>query len=141
MTRSELLDRMVALLGGRAAEEIVFEEISTGAQNDLQKATDIAQRMVKEYGMSDKMGLVTYEQRQQSLMVGLQLPSEKSYSEETAREIDKEVERIIEESYHRTKQILIAHRALLDEMATLLLKKESLEGEELKNILGKARPG
>jgi cell division protease FtsH len=141
MTRSELLDRMVALLGGRAAEEIVFQEISTGAQNDLEKATDIAQRMVKEYGMSEKMGLVTYEQRRQPLMVGLQLPSEKNYSEETAREIDKEVERILEETYHRTKQILTANRSLLDEMANLLLTKEVLEGEELKNILGKAHPG
>jgi len=139
MTRSELLDRMVALLGGRAAEEIVFEEISTGAQNDLQRATDIAQRMVKEYGMSDKIGLVTYEQRPQPFMIGIQFPSEKTYSEETAREIDKEVERILEESYHRTKQILTANRSLLDEMGNILLTKEVLEGEELKKVLNKVR--
>ena len=141
MTRTELLDRMVALLGGRAAEEIVFDEISTGAQNDLEKATDIARRMVKEYGMSKRIGLVTYEQRQQPFLVGLHLPSEKSYSEETAREIDKEVEGLLEESYHRTKQILTAHRPLLDEIANLLLAKEVLEGEELKALLSKARPG
>ncbi len=140
MTRSELLDRMVALLGGRAAEEIVFNEISTGAQNDLEKATDIARRMVKEYGMSKRIGLVTYEQRRQPFLVGLQTVSEKHYSEETAREIDKEVESLLEESYHRTKQILLAHRPLLDEMANLLLAKEVLEGEELNAILNRARP-
>jgi len=85
--------------------------------------------------------LVTYEQRQQPFLVGLHLPSEKSYSEETAREIDKEVEGLLEESYHRTKQILTAHRPLLDEIANLLLAKEVLEGEELKALLSKARPG
>ena len=141
MTRSELLGKMAALLGGRVAEELVFQEISTGAQNDLQRATDIAQRMVKEYGMSDKIGLVTYDRPRQPFLAGFTMPAEKGYSEETAREIDKEVERIMEEAHHRARQILTRNRGLLDDLARELLAKEALEGEALKTLLGRVEKG
>jgi len=139
LTKSELLGKMAGLLGGRIAEEIVFQEVSTGAQNDLQRATDIAQRMVKEYGMSERIGLVTYEAPRQAFLPGVPIAREKAFSEETAREIDKEVERIIEETYHRARNILIQNRGLLDEMAARLLEKEVLEGEELQGFLNRVR--
>jgi len=140
LTRSELTDRLAVLLGGRVAEELVFGEISTGAQNDLQRATDIARSMVAEYGMSDRLGLVTYEHpRQGRYLPGTSLPN-KSYSEEKAAQIDEEVSRVIEESHRRVREILSARRNELDQVVSLLLQKEVLAGEELREILGKA-PG
>jgi len=139
MTRSELLGKMAGFLGGRVAEETVFQEISTGAQNDLQRATDIAQRMVKEYGMSERMGLVTYESPRQSFLLGMPMGREKTFSEETAREIDKEVERIMEETYHRSKQVLVQNRVLLDEMAEKLLEKEVLDSGDLQSFLSRVQ--
>lgn len=141
MTRSELLGKMAGLLGGRVAEEVVFQEISTGAQNDLQRATDIAQRMVKEYGMSERLGLVTYEGPRQPFLLGVPVSMGKTFSEETAREIDKEVERIMEETYHRSKQVLLKNRSLLDEMAENLLEREVLEREELQTFLNRVQGG
>ena len=106
MTRAELLDRIAILLGGRIAEEIIFNEISTGAQNDLEKATEIAKMMVKEYGMSEKMGLVTFEQGNRPLFLSGGFAASKEYSEETAREIDLEIKKIVDESLHRVKTLL-----------------------------------
>ncbi|MEW6442172.1 MAG: ATP-dependent zinc metalloprotease FtsH [bacterium] len=139
MTKSELLGKMAGLLGGRIAEEIVFREISTGAQNDLQRATDIAQRMVKEYGMSERIGIVTYEAPRQPFLLGIPAGRERTFSEETAREIDKEVERIMEETYHRARQVLLQNRSVLDEMAGKLLEKEVLEGTELRGFLDRVQ--
>ena len=104
MTRSELLDRLAVLLGGRVAEEIVFEEISTGAQNDLQRATDIARSMVAEYGMSERLGLVTYERAAQPTFLPAGYSPTKTYSEEKACEIDAEVNRLVEEAHQRCAQ-------------------------------------
>ena len=102
MTRSELLDRLCVMLGGRVAEEIVFKEISTGAQNDLQRAAGIARSMVTEYGMTDKFGPLTFEKERRPLFLDIGLPSgAKEYSEDTAREIDQEVKRLIDEAYVR----------------------------------------
>ena len=97
MTRQELLNRVITLLGGRVAEQLVFGEISTGAQNDLEKATDIARSMVMDYGMSEKLGLVTYEQHK-PLFLGGQLPGERRFSKATAREIDLAVKKILDEA-------------------------------------------
>ena len=100
MTKKELLDRLSVLLGGRVAEEIIFGEVSTGAQNDLGRATDIAKSMVKEYGMSEKLGLMTFERERKPLFLNFDpSPGGKDYSEETAREIDDEIKRIIDQSY------------------------------------------
>jgi cell division protease FtsH len=135
MTKTELLDRLAVLLGGRVAEEIVFGEISTGAHNDLQRATDIATSMVKEYGMSEKLGYVTFEKEKRPLFLPTSLLSPKEYSEETAKQIDAEVKKIIDESYQKVKEILTSRRDNLEELARLLLEKEVVEEAELKKIV------
>ncbi len=141
LTRSELLDRLAVLLGGRAAEELVFEEVSTGAQNDLQRATEIARSMVADYGMSERLGLVTYERPRQPLFLPGGAPAGQSYSEERAAEIDEEISKVIEEAHQRVKGILSTHRNVLDDLARLLSQKEIVQGEELRTMLGKIPPG
>ncbi|HHT9104404.1 MAG TPA: ATP-dependent zinc metalloprotease FtsH [Candidatus Wujingus californicus] len=135
MTKAELLDRIAILLGGRVSEEIIFNEISTGAQNDLEKATEIAKMMVKEYGMSAKMGLVTYEQGDRPLFLGGGFAAKKEHSEETAREIDLEIKKIIDESSERARNILTEKKEILKGMANTLMEKEVIEGDELKKLL------
>lgn len=135
MTKSELLERMVVLLGGRTAEEIVFGEISTGAQNDLEKASDIARRMVIEYGMSDRQGPITFERERRPLFLDMGYSSPKDYSQETAREIDEEVKGLLKESHERARSILMPRQELLHQIASILLEKEVLEGEALRKLL------
>jgi cell division protease FtsH len=135
MTKSELLDRLAVLLGGRVAEEIIFGEISTGAHNDLQRATDIATSMVKEFGMSEKLGYVTFEKEKKPLFIPSSLFSSKEYSEETAKKIDEEVKKIIDEAYHKVKEILMDKKDKLEGLAHLLLEKEVVEEADLKKIL------
>jgi cell division protease FtsH len=135
MTKTELLDRLAVLLGGRVAEEIVFGEISTGAHNDLQRASDIASSMVKEYGMSEKLGYVTFEKEKKPLFIPSSLVSSREYSEDTAKQIDEEVKKIIDEAHQKVKEILTGKRDKLEELARLLLEKEVVEEEDLKKIL------
>ena len=135
MTKSELENKVAVLLGGRIAEETIFGEASTGAQNDLLKATDIAKSMVKAYGMSDKLGTVTLERERQPLFIQLQVGSEKGdYSEETAREIDCEVRRIIDDQYGRVRRLLEERKGALAG-AKVLLDQEVISGAELKAIM------
>lgn len=138
MTRSELLDRIAVLLGGRVAEELVFGEMSTGAQSDLQRATDIARAMVTEYGMSDRLGLVTYERERRPMFLPESFTPTKTYSEAKAAEIDEEISRVMEDAHRRVKQILSEKRETLDTLAKLLLEKEIVQGEELRRLLGKS---
>ena len=142
MTRTELLDRLAVLLGGRVAEEVVFGEISTGAQNDLQRATDIARSMVTEYGMSERLGLVAYERDRRPMFMpeNLMPGSGKTYSEEKAAEIDKEISRVMEDAHQRVVKILSERRPVLNDLARLLLDKEIVQGEELRKMLGKGSP-
>jgi cell division protease FtsH len=135
MTRSELLARICVLLGGRVAEEIVFGDISTGAQNDLQRATEIARTMITQFGMSEKLGLASLEgpRRSTFLMVPTQTP--KDYSEETARLIDEELKHILIEAHTRARELLISRRAALEELAKLLLEKEVVDRPALQTIL------
>lgn len=135
MTRGELTDRISVLLGGRIAEEIIFNEVSTGAQNDLEKASDIARRMVKYYGMSEKLGIVTFEPESKSAFLGFGMGYNKEYSEETAREIDIEVKKIIDDVYVKTREILEKQKPKLIKLSKMLIEKEVLEGEELKKVL------
>lgn len=137
MTREELLDRLCVLVGGRVAEEIIFKDISTGAQNDLQKATDIARSMVTEYGMSEKLGLVTYEKERRPLLLDTGRTPSKEYSEETARDIDAEVARIVEKAHERVRNILTERREQLESISQRLLEKETITGEELQELVGK----
>jgi len=138
MTKSELENKIAVLLGGRIAEELIFGEASTGAQNDLVKATDIAKSMVKAYGMSDKLGTITLERERQPQFLQIQSGTEKGdYSEETAREIDCEVRRIIEGQYERIKRLLAQKKNALVEGAHVLLEREVISGGDLKAILEK----
>ncbi|MCE5242656.1 MAG: ATP-dependent zinc metalloprotease FtsH [Syntrophobacteraceae bacterium] len=140
MTRNELEDRLQVLLGGRVSEEIVFGDISTGAQNDLQRATDIARRMVVEYGMSDRLGPQTYTSEPRAAHLDLGFAArEREYSENTAQTIDEEVSRIINEAYSRTRLALREQRNSLEELARILLVKESIEGEDLRSFEERVR--
>ncbi|MCH7921516.1 MAG: ATP-dependent zinc metalloprotease FtsH [Nitrospinae bacterium] len=135
-TKAELLDQMAALLGGRVAEEIVFSDVSTGAQNDLHRVTDIARDMVKEYGMSDRLGPISYEKERRPLFIGGPgVSGGREYSEETAQAIDEEVKKIVEGTYERVRTILQDQRNMLDQLAKLLLEKEVVEGDELRDLI------
>jgi len=135
MNKSELLNRIATLLGGRAAEEIVFEDISTGAHNDLARATDIARSMVKEYGMSAKMGQVYFAREKRNQFLNIPLEGAVEYSEATAELIDSEVREIISDQYSRTMEILTQKRDVLDKGAKILLEKEKIEGDELNALM------
>jgi cell division protease FtsH len=136
MAKTELENKIAVLLGGRSAEELIFGEASTGAQNDLVRATDIAKSMVKSYGMSEKLGTVTLNSERQPLIMQIQAPQEKGdYSEETAREIDCEVRRIIDEQYDRVRWLLAEKKRALVEGAQVLLEREVISGSDLKTIL------
>ncbi len=135
-SRTELHGRIIVLLGGRASEEISFGEITTGAHNDLEVATQIARRMVCEFGMSDKMGNLTFGRREHQIFLGRDLGEERNYSEETARMIDVEVKKIVDESYERAKAELLAHQDQLKKLAITLLEKEVLDAEEVRVIVG-----
>lgn len=139
MTKSELEDRMAVLLGGRVAEELVFHEVSTGAQNDLYRATDIARSMVREYGMSDKLGPITFERERRPLFLETVMPHlTKDYSEATAQEIDREVTALVEKAHQHAREILEEKRPVLEKVAQLLLNKEVIEGDELRALLNSA---
>ena len=134
MTRDEMLDTLCSILGGRAAEEIVFDEISTGAANDLQQATQMVEGMVKEYGMSDTLGLVAHRQDRTQQYMGMPAP-DRNYSEETAKQIDSEVSRVISEGYAHAKEILIERRDQLEKVVAVLFEKEVMDGDELRVLL------
>lgn len=136
LTRSELLERLTVLLGGRCAEELIFHEGSTGAQDDLLKATDMARRMVAAYGMSERLGPVSFEQQRRPLFLPEILPPVRDYAEETARAIDEEVKVLLEEACERARIILWEKQEGLHRLAKLLLDREVIEGAELREILG-----
>ena len=138
LTRPELLDRLAVLLGGRVAEELVFGDISTGAQNDLQRATVIARSMVAEYGMSDRLGLVTYESARQPMFLPENYTPNKTYSETKATQIDEEISAVMEQTHQRVRKILSERRKVLDNLAHLLSEKEIVQGEELRQMLSES---
>jgi cell division protease FtsH len=141
MSRPELENKMAVLLGGRAAESLVYEEVSTGAADDLAKVTDIARSMVVRYGMDDELGNVAYEEERRSFLNPTELPMQtvRKYSEETAREIDRAVRELVGKAFRRAREILEANRGLLDESAALLLERETLDEEALKAFAGRIR--
>ena len=141
MTKVELIERICVFLGGRIAEEIIFNDVSTGAQNDLEKASDIARRMVKYYGMSEKLGIVTFEPENKSAYLGFNMGGSKEYSEETAREIDVEVKRIIDDTYTKTRKILENKKSVLIKLSKVLMEKEVIEGDELIAFLDNEEKG
>ncbi|SHE86935.1 cell division protease FtsH [Marinitoga hydrogenitolerans DSM 16785] len=141
MTKEEILDRITGILGGRAAEELVFNQITSGAANDLQKATEYARIMILKFGMSERLGPIAWGSEEEEVFLGKELAKMKNYSEETASEIDNEIKRIIIESYDKAKKILEENEDKLHEIAKVLLEKETLSGEELNEMLGVKKNG
>jgi cell division protease FtsH len=137
MSKSELLNKIAVALGGRAAEEIHFKDISTGAHNDLARATDIARSMVKEYGMSHDLGHIYFEKDRQKQFPDFGLPRQNDYSEQTAQVIDAEIKAILDSQYEVAMGILTKHKKVLDQGAALVLKEETVDGERLKQLLPK----
>jgi cell division protease FtsH len=134
-TRAELSDTMAMTLGGRAAEEIVFDEVTTGASNDLEKVTQSAKAMVMRYGMSDKLGPRVFGHNHGQPFLGREFSSEPDYSDEIAREIDDEIRRIVEAAHQRAKDILVQYREQLTSISEILLKRETIEREEFLALL------
>ena len=134
MTKEELQDTLAAILGGRAAEEIIFNEISTGAANDLQQATQMAERMVKEFGMSQRIGLVAHRTDRSQQLLGMP-PADRAYSDETAKFIDEEIKAIIGSGYTRAKALLTQHRQALEDVVEVLFENEVMDGDQLRNLL------
>ena len=134
--KTELMSEIMLMLGGRASEELNLKDVTTGAQNDLEMATQMARRMVCQYGMSQKLGNITLGKRGGLVFLGRDLTEERNYSEDTARKIDAEVKLIIDEAYSKAKDTLTKNRDKLDLLSKTLLEKEVLDGEEVKKILG-----
>jgi cell division protease FtsH len=140
-TRTDLLSQLAVLLGGRTAEEIALSEISTGAQNDLQRATDIARSMVTEFGMSDVLGAVNYDGQKRPRFLDLALPQERGlYGEQTAEKIDAEIKRILADAHEKARDILTTRRDTLERVTRRLLEIEVMEGDELRQMLGASTP-
>ncbi|HXJ82827.1 MAG TPA: ATP-dependent zinc metalloprotease FtsH [Candidatus Methylomirabilis sp.] len=138
MTRAELLDRLDVLLGGRVAEELVFGDASTGAQDDLQKATDMARHMVARYGMSEALGLATFDAPRQALFLNVPSLAHREYSEETARKIDAEIARFLESAHRRVHDTLAAKRVTLESLAKHLIEKEVVDRAALTRLIADA---
>ena len=135
-TRTELLEQLSVLLGGRVAEAVVLKEISTGAQNDLERATSLARKMVTEYGMSDNLGPITFGHRQdQQVFLGRDISRDRNYGEEVASAIDKEVRRLIDGAYVKTEATLVENIDKLHLIAAALIQKETLDGGELEELM------
>jgi cell division protease FtsH len=137
LQRKDLLNQLAVLLGGRAAEEIALGEISTGAQNDLLRATDIARAMVTEWGMSDALGAINYDGHKRSKFLEMQIgPERGAYAEDTGRLIDSEVKRIMTDAHDRAREILTRSRDMLERVTRRLLEIEVMEGEQLRHLMG-----
>lgn len=136
MTKKELISRLIVFLGGRASEELIFEEVTTGAHNDLERATRNARRMVCEFGMSDKLGHLTFGHRQQQIFLGRDMLDEKNYSEQTAILIDQEVRKIIDSCYEQAQKLLNDNIDKLKKLAETLLEKEVMDASEVRELLG-----
>jgi len=136
--RDFLMDNIAILMGGRVAEELVFSWISTGAGNDLERATELARKMVCEWGMSDKMGPLTFGKKEEMIFLGREIAQHQDYSEETAQEIDREVRRFVTEAYERAKELVKSRLEALHGLATALLEREVLEGPEIDGIVNAA---
>jgi cell division protease FtsH len=141
LKKSELLDRLDVFLGGRVAEEIVFGDISTGAQNDLELATDMARHMVTQYGMSQRLGLAAFEQSGAPSLYPTGLSERRPYSEETAQLIDSEIVRLLTEAHERVRATLVERRDLLDALARALLEHETIDRAALDELVRERNVG
>ena len=139
-SKSEMQDELVTLLGGRVAEKLVLDDISTGASNDIERASEIARHMVTRYGMSDKLGPITYGSSHDEVFLGRDFAASKNYSEEVAAEIDEEVKAIIDKAYQRCEQMLKEHREILDRVADYLMEYETMSGEAFEQVFNGQEP-
>lgn len=135
ISKKELLNKICVLLGGRVTEELKSDDITTGSQNDLERATQIARKMVTEFGMSERLGPVRLGRKQHEIFLGRDIVEDRNYSEEIAYAIDQEVRRIIDDCYELVKDLLVKHDLVLEKIAAVLLEKEVLEGEELDRLI------
>jgi cell division protease FtsH len=133
--RARFKDQLAGLLGGRVAEELIFDDVTTGAANDLGQVTKLARKMVCEFGMSEKLGPMTFGQRQELVFLGKDIAEQRDYSEAVAQEIDHEVRYFVDEAYGRAKEILTNYRDKLVALAQRLMEDETLEGPELEAML------
>jgi cell division protease FtsH len=134
-SKESLLNRIAVLMGGRAAEQIIFNSMTTGAGNDIERATEIARKMVCEWGMSDKLGPVSFGKKDEQIFLGREMATHKNYSEATAVEIDAEIRRIVDENYSRVIQLLSTNVDILHRISAELIEKENLSGEEVDRII------
>jgi cell division protease FtsH len=136
-SRAYLENQMAVALGGRLAEEIIFgeEEVTTGASNDLQQVARVARQMITRFGMSDRLGPVALGRQQGNMFLGRDIMSERDFSEETAAAIDEEVRKLVDTAYSRAKEVLLNNRQILDQIAQMLIDKETVDADELQDIL------
>ncbi len=134
-SRTKFEADLVTMLGGRAAEEVVFEGVTTGASNDLERATDLARKMIMEYGMSEDLGPMTFGEREEMIFLGRSIAEHRNYSESVARKIDEEVRRTIRAAHSRALEVMTHHRETLDKLAQQLMQKETLGETEVNEIL------
>jgi cell division protease FtsH len=134
-TKEQLQSRIAVCMGGRIAEDMVFSEISTGAQNDIEQATEMARKMVCEWGMSETLGPLTYGKKEEQIFLGKEFNRHQDYSEATALKIDAEIKRIVTEQYDRAQKTLTDGKAMLVRVAEALLEHEVLDGEQIKQVL------
>ena len=140
ISKSELMNRIAVLLSGRVSEEIVFNDVTSGAANDLERATQTARQMVTELGMSDSLGLVKLGNKREEIFLGRDISEDRNYSEQIAYQIDQEVKTIIDTCYGKAKEILTSHRALMDKIAGVLLEREVIDGEEFDRLMNENTP-
>ena len=134
MTKGRMLQHIMVSLGGRIAEELIFDDITTGASQDIKQATSLARAMVTKYGMSEKLGLIHYGDDSEEVFIGRDLAHTRSYGEQIASEIDLEVKRIVDECYAKARELIHKHKEVLDACADLLLQKEKITREEFEAL-------
>jgi cell division protease FtsH len=139
--KDQLQSELAVAFGGRVAEEIVFKRISTGASNDIKQATDLAQKMVRNWGMSDDLGPLSYAKGEEQVFLGREIAQHRDYSESTAQKIDEEIKKLIKNSYRTAKNVLKENLDILHKLAELLLEKETVMGKELDELIHELRPG
>jgi len=138
LSRSHFEARLIVALGGRVAEEIIFPTVTTGASNDLKRATQLARAMVTQYGMSERLGLITYGKKEELVFLGKEIGEHRNYSEEAARAIDLEVRSMIQSAYDSARSILTENKQKLIDIANLLLSQETIDGQEFNALFSQA---
>jgi len=139
-SKARFEDEMAGLLGGRAAEELVFGDVTTGAKNDIKRVTDLARSMVTEYAMTDSLGQRSFGQKEELIFLGREISEQRDYSEEMAVAIDREIKALVDRAYERAQEVLSTHRDALDRVAHKLIEEETLDAESFRALLVRASP-